>query len=539
MTCDRLKTKAAPQKLEEMIALQKAILKNLNEGFIAADPNGQLIDINPAGLRLLGFETVRDIAMYHERLFDMFDITYLNGDAVSPAGLPFSKILNEEEFTDYVLQMRRRESGALWIATFSGTPVYNDAGEFILAVLILRDITDQKRNEKELKQSHAKLERQAREQAIALSNERKRFYFVLENLPAYVCLHATDYTLPYTNRYFKRQFGNPRGKFCYTIKRERDHKCRQCRIYKVLSTNQPYEWDWYDAPDNRIYHVYDYPFIDVDGSKMVLEMGVDITRRVEAENKLKRYSNELELRNQELQSFAYVASHDLQEPLRKIQAFGNRLSRTYSDIFDEKGKDYLKRMDNAAERMRALITALLHYSRVSLKDITFTLVDTNHLINDVLADLEDTIQKRKARVTVAPLEPIEADPNQLGQLFQNLISNAVKFNTADHPEIRIHGQILDYGKPHAGACTSAVWYQIVIEDNGIGFEAQHTERIFTPFQRLHGTHKYEGTGIGLSICRKVVENHGGTITVKSTPNIGSAFIITLPLKTPLRVMNPI
>lgn len=518
------------KRLEAMVAGQKAILENLNEGLLIADPQGNLTDINYAGHTMLEMEKTKTIGRHRSMFFDIFEVKNPAGESISPEERPMAKILNHEKFNDYELQMHHKLTGKSWFASFSGTPVYNEDGEFILGVLVMRDITDKKLAERELKYSHDVLEKKAYQQAIELENERKRFYFVLEHLPAFICLIGPDYSLPYVNQYFKTRFGDPKGKHCYHMKHRAKDVCEFCPISTVLETNTPEEWDWFDTPDKRIYHMYAYPFKDIDGTQMILEMGVDITQRIKNENKLKLYSKELELRNQELQEFAYVASHDLQEPLRKIQTFGSRIREKYFDKLDEKGQDYLLRMENAATRMRALITALLDYSRISIRGEDFQTIDLNQLISETLIDLEDLIHRKKARLEIDALPSVEADPNQMRQLFQNLISNGIKFNTSPAPLIRIRGMVLNTGDIPEVPMANPPWCRIFIEDNGIGFDEKYAESIFKPFQRLHGNHAYKGTGIGLAICRKVVERHNGRITVKSTPDSGSTFIMTLPMK---------
>ena len=252
----------------------------------------------------------------------------------------------------------------------------------------------------------------------------------------------------------------------------------------------------------------------------ILEINLDITQQKRAEGEIRRYASQLELSNRELQDFAFVASHDLQEPLRKIQAFGDQLKAGYGERLDSEGLDYLARMHNAASRMQALIQALLNYSRVTTKARPFSLTDLASVARDVASDLEARIAETGGRVEVGDLPEIEADPTQMRQLIQNLVGNALKFHGKEKPVVRI------YGRPRDGQ------YAIFVEDNGIGFEEKYLDRIFTPFQRLHGRGVYEGTGIGLAICRKIVDRHGGTITAKSSPGSGSTFIVTLPAKQP-------
>jgi PAS domain S-box-containing protein len=266
----------------------------------------------------------------------------------------------------------------------------------------------------------------------------------------------------------------------------------------------------------------------------------DITERKEIEEELRKSRDELELRveertaeiktfmgkleesNQALRDFASIAAHDLQEPLRKVSTFGNMLKRKCGDLIGEDGNSYLDRVIDANQRMQSLLTALLEYSRLTTRADPFTEVDLEKVVHEVLSDLEVRIEKPGGEVQVGDIPVIQADPTQMRQLFQNLIGNALKFHRkGEKPVIKVSSSAAGNGH-----------FQIMVEDNGIGFEEQYTDRIFAPFQRLHGKGgPYEGTGMGLAICKKIVERHGGSITAKSTPGMGSTFVITLPPDT--------
>ncbi len=255
----------------------------------------------------------------------------------------------------------------------------------------------------------------------------------------------------------------------------------------------------------------------------------DITHQKVSEERLRRYAAELERSNRELQDFAYVSSHDLQEPLRKIQAFGDRLKTKEQNNLSDQGKDYIDRMLNAAVRMQNLINDLLTFSRVTTKSKPFEKVDLNEVLNGVLSDLEITIEKTGTVIDRSPLPTIEAEPTQMRQLFQNLISNAIKFRKEDvTPVVRISARHVQR-KAHLTSTPGDVHVEIEVEDNGIGFDEKYLDRIFNIFQRLEGQ-KYEGSGIGLAICRKIAIRHGGDITARSQPGVGTRFIITLATK---------
>lgn len=244
----------------------------------------------------------------------------------------------------------------------------------------------------------------------------------------------------------------------------------------------------------------------------------DDTERRQAEATLQEFTNKLEQSNRQLEEFAYVASHDLQEPLRKIQAFGDRLKAKSNIQLGEEGLQYLNRMQHAAQRMRVLIDNLLCFSRIATKGQPFMAVDLNQIVQEVLSDLEVRIEQLGAQVVVGDLPIIQADSLQVRQLLQNLLGNALKFHRPGVPPVI-----------QVSAAVIARTAKVTVADNGIGFDPQYAEQIFNVFERLHGRGGYEGTGMGLAICRKIVERHGGKISAKSRPQHGSQFEIDLPV----------
>lgn len=259
---------------------------------------------------------------------------------------------------------------------------------------------------------------------------------------------------------------------------------------------------------------------DAEGRPLyAVGMVEDITERKRSERLLAEHRVELERSNRELQDFAYVASHDLQEPLRKIQAFGDRLKSRHSLGLGEQGQDYLNRMQGAAARMQALIRDLLSYSRVTSNAQPFASVSLSQVAADVTEDLQTQIERTAGTVEIGELPTIEADPVQMRQLIQNLVSNALKFHREGvPPEVRISAEV------------QGNTVQLRVADNGIGFEEKYIERIFSPFERLHGRGEYEGTGMGLAICRKIARRHGGDLWAQSAPGEGATFVATFPLE---------
>jgi len=261
----------------------------------------------------------------------------------------------------------------------------------------------------------------------------------------------------------------------------------------------------------------------------------EIAERHRAETTLRLVAQDLERSNRELTHFASVASHDLHEPLRKIQAFGDRLYGQCHDQLNEKGRDYLQRLLASAARMRALIDGLLEYSRVSARKQPLVPVELTRIAREVVADLDARIQQSGGQVQVEELPTIVADPLQMRQLLQNLVGNALKFHRHNTPpQVRVSGSVTsgivqgDVDSQPGPLC------ELAVEDNGVGFEPAEAQQIFELFQRLHGRDEYEGTGMGLAICKKIVERHGGRICAASRPGQGSRFLVTLPVAPKLQ-----
>lgn len=484
----------------------------------------------------------------------------------------------------------------------------------------------------------------------SLLSERQRFNDVLETLPVYVCLLTPDYYMPFANRVFRDLFGYYPDKKCYEFLFNRPEPSDDCETYEVLRTNEPQHWEW-TGPNGRDYDIFDFPFRDTDGSRLILEMGIDITKQKQAQEALrstslyarglleasldplvtispkgkitdvneatvkvtgitrerligtdfsnyftepdkaeegyqqvfargyvtdypltirhrngrltdvlynatvykneegkvqgvfaaarditekkiteaelekyrlhledlvKQRTEELARSNKDLEQFAYVASHDLQEPLRAVSGFVSLLHHRLKDMLDDKTKEYMDFTVDGVTRMQSLINGLLEYSRIDTRGKPPEKTDSGKVLEEALIGLKMSIKESGAKIIADKLPIVHIDPVQLSQLFQNLISNAIKFHGDLLPEIHISASRLD----------KAWWF--AVKDNGIGIEPQYTERIFLIFHRLHTRKKYTGTGIGLSLCKKIVERHGGKIWVESEPGQGSTFYFTIP-----------
>ncbi len=502
---DVTEKRRAQDALRESEAKYRTLFENMAEEVhfwqLVRDETGRietwrLVDANPPTLKSWGQNSLDEIkGKSTDEIF---------GSGASDHYMPIvQKIMSEGisySFTDYFANLDK-------YFRFTSVPL----GERFITTGA--DITDIKKAEQALRESEA-----CRIAAETAESERKRFLNVLETLPVYVCLLKPDYHVSFANRVFRDRFGDSEeGLRCFEHLFGRSELCKSRETCRALEAMEPRQWEW-AGPDHREYSVFDFPFTDTDGSTLILEMGIDITERKKAEAELTTTISRLELINRELQEFAFVASHDLQEPLRKIQTFADVLRKRCGASLDENGALCLAKMEQAATRMRRLIHDLLQFSRAATRSEPYTSIDLNGIIQEVLQVFEQSLENG-AMIRISDLPVIDADESQMKQLFQNLIGNAIKYRKDNALlEISVYSS-----NDKNNEC------KIMIEDNGIGFEQEYAQKIFAPFQRLHGK-EYEGTGMGLAICRKIVERHGGAIKATSQPGVGSTFIVHLPVK---------
>ncbi|MFP5213243.1 MAG: sensor histidine kinase [Acidobacteriota bacterium] len=377
----------------------------------------------------------------------------------------------------------------------------------------------------ELAQSHS-----------AMEIERQRYFDLFENAPdAYIVTDAAGGKILEANKMAETLLCYARtaliGKPFSVFVPEEDRRIFRTKMGQLKRNEGITNWEIrLKPPTGDIRHVSIstavMPSAERGGAGTWRWLIRDISERKRMERELRKqamelasYAAKLEQVNGELQEFAFVASHDLQEPLRKIHSFGTRLANACEHSLGEQGSDYLARMLKAADRMSSLLSSLLSYSRVATQGKPPRTVDLTLVVQDAASNLEITIEETGATVEIGPLPTLAADEDQMRQLFQNLLANSLRYRlNGERPRIKIHGS------------DDGTMGRILVEDKGIGFDEKYLDRIFKPFQRLHGRNEYEGTGMGLAICRKIVERHNGSITAKSTPGEGATFIIDLPLR---------
>jgi PAS domain S-box-containing protein len=494
----------AEQALHESERRYRILFETMAEGFslheLIYDENGQAVDsriheTNPAYERMMGLPRTQLIG---------YLVSELMGGQRSPWMDDFARVVEsgKPERVERYSQLAGKYLEAM----------INPVQDHFFTVLAV-DVTERRNNQEALRQSEARLRRLVDSNIIG----------IIYSDPQGKITQANDAFLEIIG-YSRAEFDTGLINWLDLTPPEY-HPVEEQAMAEASERGAcaPYEKEYIRKDGVRVPVLIGYAYF-ADSESPFICFILDLTEQKQAEAAVREYAARLEQSNRELQDFAFVASHDLQEPLRKIQAFGERLNGRSAGNLDNDARDYLERMLNAASRMRAMINDLLALSRVTTQGRPFEQVNLNDVAHEVLSDLETRIERTGGKVEVGDLPTLEADPLQMHQLLQNLIGNALKFHKPDQqPQLRLYAECVKDGR-------QVIMY---IEDQGIGFEEQYLERIFQPFQRLHGMSQYEGSGMGLAICRKIVERHSGTITAHSTPGAGATFVITMPIRQPL------
>ncbi len=515
----------------------RAVLEALPLGVSVAERDGRITFSNSASRRIWGTSAESDMVRSGER--ERWNVR--SGTLMAPEEWAVNRALTGEAIEGDEIRIDGPD-GTPMILLNSAAPIRGSKGEIELVVASEVDITRQKRAEDSLRE---------REQ---------EFRTMVDSIPQLAWMaDASGQMLWYNKRWIEHTGESIESlrDSGWQLHIHPDHVRRVVdRIQRSFASGDAWEdtFPVRDAQGEYRHFLYRaVPIHDEAGDIFRwFGTGTDITeqllaRKAEAraireqvareaaeqrEEQLRRHAAELERSNRELQDFAYVASHDLQEPLRKISTFTDLVLEDYGKVLDGDGRSYLERVQMAAVRMSRLIKDLLTFSRVETKGRPFEEIDLNEVLREVLTDLEVLLDDTGGTIDVGPLPIIEADPMQMRQLFQNLIGNALKFHRQDEaPAVSIRASYVDPEKlDDDDAGEGEKRCRIEVADNGVGFEEKYLDRIFSPFQRLHGRSEYEGTGIGLAICRRIAERHEGSITARSKPGMGSTFVVELPVR---------
>jgi PAS domain S-box-containing protein len=535
-------------KVIEGTDLLNALMESSPDTIYFKDTSSRFLRVNKAQAQVLGLNSPEDAIGKTD--FDFFAPEHAKEAFEDERRL----IESQQLVVDKVERIRRSDGVYRWVSA-TKVPMINEHGKVVGLAGISRDITERK---------NAELEKQVLFRIMEGVSQTEKLSDLLQLIHnaisevvyaenCYVALIDETTGLLhfefYVDKYDETPLPRPAtaGLTGYVLKKNcplllTDKQQRQMMARGEVQVSGTVSSAWLGVPlrtpagtigalvvqsyeDSTAFNQADLEFLTSVGSQISLTI-----ERQRAQDRSARTAAMLTQSNRELQDFASVASHDLQEPLRKIQAFGDRLKTKYEGQLSDDGNDYLARMLNAASRMQTLINDLLTFSRVTTKAQPFSKVDLNLIVGDVVSDLEVRIEQTGGSVEVSNLPVIDADPLQMRQLFQNLIANALKFRKPAQPSVvkiftECNSQIAEGA---TWALASAETWQISVVDNGIGFDEKYLDRIFTVFQRLHGRNTYEGTGVGLAVCRRIVERHNGSITARSKPGQGSTFIVKLP-----------
>lgn len=481
--------KITENSLKENEERFRSLYENATIGMYRTTPDGRILLCNPALVNMLGYKSLDEL-------------THLNLEAEG-----YEPSYTRSEFRQRIEQLGEvrgfesawiKQDGATLFVRESAKAIKDTDGNVLFYEGTVEDITERKRSE----------------EALRLENERFT-RFIESNIVGIIIADAQG-NIILTNDYFLNILGVTRqdlldGKVQWTEFTPPEWLPLDEKAIGELresGASEPYEKE-YERTDGARIPVYIANTLLPGPDEKIAAFVVDISKRKQIEEKLKRS-------NIELEQFAYLASHDLQEPLRAITGMVQLLQQRFQGKLDEQADEYFSHMVDASRRMQTLINDLLTYSRVDRRVSHFELVNFESVLSIVMANLQVAIEESQAKITHDPLPILSADKMQISQVLQNLIGNAIKFRGTAPLQIHIGAKEIENG------------WQFEVRDNGIGIEPQYFERIFKVFQRLHTRQEYPGTGIGLSLCKKFVEQHGGRIWVDANAGAGSIFYFTIP-----------
>ncbi len=514
---DITEDKEAEVKLKDAHERLQTMLASINNGVIATDVEGRIELMNPMAEKLTGWTQAQALGKPFEDIVSI--ISEHNSELMTN---PIRSVLRDATSIDVSTPSTLMGKDDVPVPIgYNAAPIKDQYGSMVGAVMVFRDMSDRQ-----------KAEQERNKLTYLLAAQQKRLEIILANVPGIVWESvivpgSNTQRMEFVNSYAEKMLGYPREDwltipdFGRTITYPDDIETSQKEALEIFQQGNMSAAIQFRciAKDGRIVPIEaHYTILTDETGKAIGTCGLmmDISQRKADEDALKQSSLDLRRSNEQLEQFAYVASHDLQEPLRMITSYLQLLERRYKNQLDQDASEFIAYAVDGATRMKALINDLLAYSRVKTGEQNFAQFDSQKALDQAITNLQMQIKETGAEITSESLPSIVGNEAQFVQLFQNLLSNSIKFHSEDIPQIKISAEL-----------SNNIW-KFSIRDNGIGIEPQYVDRIFIIFQRLHTKDRYPGTGIGLAICKKVVEHHGGRIWAESTPGAGTTFCFTIP-----------
>jgi len=468
----------------------KTVLETTRDGFWVTSKTGKLLEVNDAYSQMIGYSRQELLKM------SILDLKAIENPKDARARMKrLVKHGYDRSFTKH-----RTKNGSTRDIDVSMTYLDVDGGKFYA---FLRDVTHQKESE------------------AMVAEEREKLLAMFDSLDdlVYVCDPDT-YELVFVNDAMKAVHGEKLiGEKCYEKIQGKTKPCDFCSNDTILAKpGEPYTWEYKNESTGRWYRCVDKAIRWKSDKLMRLEFASDITDKNEAMEKLESQTQELAKANSDLEQFAYFISHDLKEPLRSISGFSQIIQKRYLDKLDERGRTYLETMVESSENLASMIDAVLDYSRMSRERVAVKKIDTEKLLGQVQSSLMTKIKESRAKINLTRVDEFYGDRSLFGRLFQNLISNSLKYRSKTAPRITVRVE------------TKGNSTRISVKDNGIGIDKENRDSVFQPFRRVHSRTEVDGHGMGLTICRKIVESHGGKIWIESNKGKGTKVLIELPGK---------
>lgn len=512
---ERKQVEASLRKKETQL---RTVFDNINEGLIISDMDGNLLQWNPAAIDIHGFSSEDEYLRSLHDFRNMFELSTDSDGILTFEQWPLNRILRGITLEGWEVNVRRLDIDWQRTLSYSGTLAQNEEGESILAILALSDITERKWVERQL---------------IRAKNEWEQTF---DSVPDLIAILDDQHRIVRANRAMAERMkitpGECVSRKCFSCVHESDEPLPNCPHTLTLQDGKEHRAEVYEDRLGGHFLVSTTPLRDEKRNIFAtVHVARDITDRKITEDKIKQLNLELQKNielleqantelarsNWDLEQFVNIASHDLQEPLRTISSFVQLLKKRYRGQLDDKADTFIDFVIDGAAQMQRLINDLLAFSRVGGGELTVKPIAVQSLLDKLLISIRTTIEENEAEIIIDNMPIIHGDESQITLLMQNLISNAIKFRKVETPRLHIFAEQLDNDM------------KICVRDNGIGIDPQYADQVFLIFHRLHRREEFSGTGIGLAICKKIVERHGGRIWVESQQGKGSTFCFTLPI----------